>query len=436
MNKPNSVRCPLVTTHIGGQDIARQQVLIVDSETLACVTNTQVLLYNVHNFPPVCEGNISPPPEGSCLGNPYVLHSSNDFEDDGGVSAVAVDNDYGLIAVCGRSIGKPASIYVYSIRTLERMRQCKAFSERGFSVATFRGKFSLADTEARSFAQNSTTAKCHGDEALPEESDSTQQSIREHDMDNDISGAESPSEELAAGGYPRDNTVEEELYDPKQVPLLAAVGWEGDGGESASLSCCYLTLWNISTGRPFLRLKTPALQVISLEGSSVVNSEASHGQQQETQSESTQLNRDTVTCHQGAINSMFRDPKNTDHVVSAGDDGQMKWWAVHDVLEAANYITEEPIISISVVKVFTMPSRMSIKRVLPHRAFTELSDMKSSVRSQPLNRDSASPFWVIVSGCGITWLFSPDSNYLLKTCLRLEVMDRYAHGMAHLASCH
>lgn len=145
------------------------------------------------------------------------------------------------------------------------MRQCKAFSERGFSVATFRGKFSLADTEARSFAQNSTTAKCHGDEALPEESDSTQQSIREHDMDNDISGAESPTEELAAGGYPRDNTVEEELYDPKQVPLLAAVGWEGDGGESASLSCCYLTLWNISTGRPFLRLKTPALQVISLE---------------------------------------------------------------------------------------------------------------------------------------------------------------------------
>lgn len=64
-------------------------------------------------------------------------------------------------------------------------------------------------------------------------------------------------------------------------------------------------------------------------GSSVVNSEASHGQQQETQSESTQLNRDTVTCHQGAINSMFRDPKNTDHVVSAGDDGQMKWYCSH-----------------------------------------------------------------------------------------------------------
>ena len=109
MRKSNLVQCPVGTTHIGGQDLARQQVLIVDSTTLACVTNTQVLLYTVHNFPPLCGGDTSPPPEGRCLENPYLLHSSNDFEDDGGVSAVAVDNDHELIAVCGRSIGKPAS---------------------------------------------------------------------------------------------------------------------------------------------------------------------------------------------------------------------------------------------------------------------------------------------------------------------------------------
>ena len=71
--------------------------------------------------------------------------------------------------------------------------------------------------------------------------------------------------ELAADQYENDIISNEELCDPEQVPLLAVVGWEGDGGESASLSNSYLTLWNVSSGSAFLRLKTPALQVLLLE---------------------------------------------------------------------------------------------------------------------------------------------------------------------------
>lgn len=67
-------------------------------------------------------------------------------------------------------------------------------------------------------------------------------------------------EETSDGNMPKD-----ELVDPEQVPLLAVVGWEGDEGEVASLSTSYLTLWNVSTASPFLRLNTPALQVLDLQ---------------------------------------------------------------------------------------------------------------------------------------------------------------------------
>lgn len=100
---------PMRTTHIGGQDSSRQQLLIVDRNTLACVTNTQLILYKIGSFPPKCEADLLTPSNAPCLRDPYVLHSSNTFEDDGGISAVAIDNDHELIAVCGRSIGKPAS---------------------------------------------------------------------------------------------------------------------------------------------------------------------------------------------------------------------------------------------------------------------------------------------------------------------------------------
>lgn len=32
-------------------------------------------------------------------------------------------------------------------------------------------------------------------------------------------------------------------------------------------------------------------------------------------------------CHEGTVNSVFRDPKDAGHVVSAGDDGHIKWCA-------------------------------------------------------------------------------------------------------------
>lgn len=89
----------LVTTHIGGQDATRPQVFIVDDETLACVNNTQLLLYKVASLSSTSEEHIV---------QPYVLHSSKSFKDNGGISAVAVDRDYELIAVCGRCTGKPA----------------------------------------------------------------------------------------------------------------------------------------------------------------------------------------------------------------------------------------------------------------------------------------------------------------------------------------
>ncbi|CDI82516.1 hypothetical protein EPH_0040130 [Eimeria praecox] len=224
MCRPNSVQCPALTTHTGGQDLARQQVLIVDSKTLACVTNTQVLLYTVHKFPPVLGGDSDSTPEASCLRNPCVLHSSNDFEDDGGVSAVAVDTDHELIAVCGRSIGKPASIYVYSSRTRERVRQCKAFSERGFSVATFRGKFSSAGTKGNIHAQQSAIPTCCGDLALQDEDGGTTENTIHHNANQEIYATESPSEEVTAGGRASGDVPAEELYDPEQVPLLAVVG--------------------------------------------------------------------------------------------------------------------------------------------------------------------------------------------------------------------
>lgn len=62
-----------------------------------------------------------------------------------------------------------------------------------------------------------------------------------------------------------ENMAKNELVDPEQVPLLAVVGWEGDEGEVASLSTSYLTLWNVSTASAFLRLNTPALQVLDLQ---------------------------------------------------------------------------------------------------------------------------------------------------------------------------
>ncbi|CDJ29126.1 WD domain-containing protein, putative [Eimeria mitis] len=327
MSNSNSVQYPVATTHTGGQDLARQQVLIVD---------------------------------------------------------IAVDNDHELIAVCGRSIGKPASIYVYSSRTFERVRLCKAFSERGFSAASFRGKFSSAGTEASTFKQNSNTSKSFGDGALQAEGDSTPQNTIKQDENDEINATESSSGEVAAGGSAGGDALEEELYDSEQVPLLAVVG-----------------------------------------GSSVVHSEAPHTQQ-ETQGEPAQFDKQPVLCHRRTISSMFRDPRNAAHIVSAGDDGQIKWWATHDVLEAVSYMTEESTIAVPVVRAFTMPDEMPIKRVLPHRQW---QNQIRCVSVMPRTRQTNCPLFLFGSSDGVVRLCSASK----KGTHLLMAIKTHACAVVHLA---
>lgn len=160
---------------------------------------------------------------------------------------------------------KYPAIYIYSSRTLELLRQLKAFSERGFSVAAFRGKFSLSGKDVVPESDSSNVDKeAQLEKSVPSASEeSNAEPLLHANSESSLkASASSDAEEEHATSEP---IAGDALCDPEQVPLLAVVGWEGDGGEVASLSSSYLTLWNVSTGSAFLRLKTPALQVMSLQ---------------------------------------------------------------------------------------------------------------------------------------------------------------------------
>lgn len=147
------------------------------------------------------------------------------------------------------------------------MRRCKALSERGFSAAAFRGKFPFAGKDMGA-PIGSPKAEVSGLDNAPEGPAFEPESSDEPPKRDPPSGTR-PKPSLSLNVKEEDEAGEtitnEMLCDPEEVPLLAVVGWEGDGKESASLASSYLTLWNVSKGSAFLRLKTPALQVLSLE---------------------------------------------------------------------------------------------------------------------------------------------------------------------------
>ncbi|XP_026191656.1 uncharacterized protein LOC34623556 [Cyclospora cayetanensis] len=477
------------TTHVGGHDVTRQQVLIVNSKTLLCITNTHALLYTVEALAQAKASVKSQLGSSLSLGKSYLLHRAKSFEDDMGISAVAVDRDHELIAICGRSIGKPAGIYIYSSKTFALVRRCKAFSERGFSIAAFRGKFPFIGPDAGHAVCGLTENEGNLEKGPASDDKSTigrgASDITPSPQYTDEKGPqEVPRVVVDAKDIPADTTEKDELLDPVKVPLLAVVGWEGDDGETSSLSTSYITLWNVSDGTIFLRLRAPALQVLALEWSpffayqitasglrhvyvwtatrtftglklkngyimaellqllpastnlnaqdSDVAREQSEGGQWQCGfavawrtgvkaicsqrakcrdsfhdpvviangeegkcASSDSSNAQLVSCHKGMVNSLFRDPKNTDHIVSAGTDGCIKWWAAHTVLNAVEAMGQNTTISISALRAFTMPGNLPIKSILADRASSEL-------------------FWVVVDGRGTTWLFSPTSENLVK----------------------
>ncbi|KAL8440052.1 hypothetical protein Efla_004036 [Eimeria flavescens] len=275
------------TTHIGGQDASTPQIVIVDADTLACVCNTHLLLYQVVAGSRTSNsntegGNLLQSHEEVRLAHPLLLHPPNGegYTPDGdrGISAVAVDRDHQLIAVCGRTVGKPANIYIYSLRNFQLVTCCKALGERGFSAAAFRGKFTRggelgvarnADSKPTSASPKPSSSSVGA--LIPVNDPLFLVSEEVEKVGGDKGNNVGPSE-LASVDDGKDQNAgvtiaAEHLYNPDQVPLLAAIGWEGDAGEAASVDSSYLTLWNVSEGAAFLRLRTPALQVMSLQWS-------------------------------------------------------------------------------------------------------------------------------------------------------------------------
>ncbi|OEH79492.1 wd domain-containing protein [Cyclospora cayetanensis] len=485
------------TTHVGGHDVTRQQVLIVNSKTLLCITNTHALLYTVEALAQAKASVKSQLGSSLSLGKSYLLHRAKSFEDDMGISAVAVDRDHELIAICGRSIGKPAGKFPF-IGPDAGHAVCGLTENEGNLE---KGPASDDKSTIGRGASDITPSPQYTDEKGPQEV---------------------PRVVVDAKDIPADTTEKDELLDPVKVPLLAVVGWEGDDGETSSLSTSYITLWNVSDGTIFLRLRAPALQVLALEWSpffayqitasglrhvyvwtatrtftglklkgkmfhfrhlavsdvscfveltgsllmsgsdsgslllwengyimaellqllpastnlnaqdSDVAREQSEGGQWQCGfavawrtgvkaicsqrakcrdsfhdpvviangeegkcASSDSSNAQLVSCHKGMVNSLFRDPKNTDHIVSAGTDGCIKWWAAHTVLNAVEAMGQNTTISISALRAFTMPGNLPIKSILADRASSEL-------------------FWVVVDGRGTTWLFSPTSENLVK----------------------
>ncbi|KAL8445204.1 hypothetical protein Emed_005762 [Eimeria media] len=273
---------PLSTTHVGGQDATTRQIVIVSSRTLACVSNSRLLLYKLEGDQEGShtkgEGNVFGRPEESLdISDPVSLHppksEGHTFTDDRGISAVAVDEDHQLIAVCGRSVGKPASIYIYSTESFALLRRCRALGEQGFSVAAFRGKFSL-DTKSNG-NQNKYSKTTNASSGVPSTGEEPAlnagelEELANHlgtnvDPRADVSQTKPSSFAIDEDELDEGVITDEQLCNPEQVPLLAVIGWEGDGGEAGSLGSQYLSLWNIQDGKAFLRLKTPALQVTSL----------------------------------------------------------------------------------------------------------------------------------------------------------------------------
>lgn len=63
------------------------------------------------------------------------------------------------------------------------------------------------------------------------------------------------------------------------------------------------------------------------KSSSAVVSDASNGQDGVHDATEPPI-KHLPSCHRGAVNTVFRDPRNASHVVSAGNDGQMKWYTM------------------------------------------------------------------------------------------------------------
>lgn len=150
------------------------------------------------------------------------------------------------------------------------MRRCKALSERGFSVAAFRGKFHLNNVAVEApITPDHMGFPYSAEEQISREKPSGDPETASEQAISDNSKQTSRMKQLISDAEDDDDSSgrieNKQQLDPRKVPLLAVIGWDGDGGEAASLACTHLTLWNISEGLAFLRLKTPALQVMSLE---------------------------------------------------------------------------------------------------------------------------------------------------------------------------
>ncbi|KAL8275156.1 hypothetical protein Esti_000906 [Eimeria stiedai] len=279
-NELDTSQYPMSTTHIGGQDATTRQIVIVNSGTLACASNSQLLLYKLETYRGSSDsgregGDFRGSEESLLLAEPVSLHppksEGHSFAGGRGISAVAVDEDHEVIAVCGRSVGKPATIYIYSAQTFELLRQCTALGEQGFAVAAFRGKFNLgseATAESKRYSKRTAASSGPAGPTVGERilaADAAEEHLEKTvDQQAAASQTRSLSSDVENDELEEGLITHEQLCNPEQAPLLAVIGWEGDGGEAASLGSQYLTLWNIGDGTAILRLKTPALQVMSL----------------------------------------------------------------------------------------------------------------------------------------------------------------------------
>lgn len=157
-------------------------------------------------------------------------------------------------------------IYIYSSRTLQLVQHLKALSERRFSGAAFRGKFPL-EAKITSSPNKLFTPKpdsLRGIESEAEKNPFVKNQFSEDEEETET-GKMAVGKTLSFKNSADSNKMPcDQLRDPLQVPLLAVVGCEAEECGSHPCSGSYLTLWDVSTGSAFLRLKAPALQVMSL----------------------------------------------------------------------------------------------------------------------------------------------------------------------------
>ncbi|PFH38334.1 hypothetical protein BESB_006750 [Besnoitia besnoiti] len=125
-----------------------------------------------------------------------------------------------------------------------------------------------------------------------------------------------------------------------------------------------------------------------------------------------------VPCHAGVVSSVFRDPNDTQKIVTAGHDGCMKWWAAEEILAGAAEADEKMTVVVALLRCVRMPDKRGIRHVAVSPRFRRQQDATPSR-------------WIIEDLAGAVWSYTPLNDDLVKL---LDVHASAITGIAPLLS--